>query len=399
MKVRGQILAGKPMEKALRLKPTSHLYKTATNSSNRKLDSIKDWRTSANSAILKSKLSNLPREPLFIVPNSAPWEQLPDVTINTNLVNDTLRSDATHIRKEAATRTLYTLPEAETLVYTDGSAAEGTTNGGSGVFITYQDGEEEHLSFPAGAVTSSYKAELIALDKALDLVVNSNKDQPTIRILTDSKSALERLKSGPSAQTDRTSDNIWRNLSRLRESGSSITMQWIPGHADIPGNEEADRLASLGGQLPQEGAHIDLATATNCISRSLNADWISNIDRTTWHWQTTNNKPLTSVQDLDRKDSITLHQLRTGKSSICQAFLNRINPERYPSDTCQACDDAPETPRHLLLECGAWEAARAQEFGPFASPSTLFDDPAGVIRYLRRIGKIKPTQAQPDGGQ
>ena len=44
---------------------------------------------------------------------------------------------------------------AWTHVYTDGSAEEGTKNGGSGVYIRYSDGDTTSLSVPGGLQCSN----------------------------------------------------------------------------------------------------------------------------------------------------------------------------------------------------------------------------------------------------
>ena len=90
--------------------------------------------------------------------------------------------------------------------------------------MVYRQGqEEERIQVPVGRSTSSYRAEMAALDAALghppnsptlpcpaalDAALPHPPDSPTcwklkeVRICSDSQSALRRLNEGPAAQTD-----------------------------------------------------------------------------------------------------------------------------------------------------------------------------------------------------
>ena len=63
-----------------------------------------------------------------------------------------------------------------------------------------------------------------------------------IRLLTDSRSGLQLLQRGLAGQTMKLVSDVWRLLLlELGDAGATITMQWVPGHAGIDGNEAADR--------------------------------------------------------------------------------------------------------------------------------------------------------------
>ena len=59
----------------------------------------------------------------------------------------------------------------------------------------------------------------------------------SIWLFTDFESAISRLQGGPGAQTEQLADAIWKQIMAL--SDYKITFQWVPGHAEIQGNEEA----------------------------------------------------------------------------------------------------------------------------------------------------------------
>ena len=79
---------------------------------------------------------------------------------------------------------------AWTHVYIDGSAEEGTKNGGSGVYIRYSDDDTTSLSVPGGLQCSKYRAEILAISTAAEHLLESRKKMGNITIFTDSLSTL-----------------------------------------------------------------------------------------------------------------------------------------------------------------------------------------------------------------
>ena len=51
-----------------------------------------------------------------------------------------------------------------------------------------------------------------------------------------------------------------------------ITLQWIPGHTNIPGNEQADKLAKQGARCPQQNNTASLNTAKQIIKQNKKED-------------------------------------------------------------------------------------------------------------------------------
>ena len=105
--------------------------------------------------------------------------------------------------------------------YPDGSAEDGTTNGGAGGVI-YIPGEEEMIVHKAcGTTCSSYRAEMMAIEQTLEAVL-LNIDQELeydrkLWMITDSQSAISSLQQGPGAPLNAIGQNIWHLLQRLSE--------------------------------------------------------------------------------------------------------------------------------------------------------------------------------------
>ena len=87
-------------------------------------------------------------------------------------------------------------------IWTDGSAQEAVFNGGSGAYIQLGDSDREiSLTRAAGSFSSSYRAEVTAINEALHWLADNPQtcsDAREIHILTDSQSAIANLAKGPS---------------------------------------------------------------------------------------------------------------------------------------------------------------------------------------------------------
>ena len=224
------------------------------------------WRRIANRTVEAAEISDLRREPLTFIPKVAPWDLKGDpskISFNPGMPNGTERTASETSRRETAMAALGNLTDADTVCWTDGSAIEGTRSGGSGAFIQLPDGSTMERRVPSGKICSSYRAELTAIREALSCIQGLSegvKNQiRSIRICTDSKSAIQRLAGGPLDQRDDLCGDIWTKLLDL-SSSARVLFQWVPSHCGLEGNEKADTLAGEASGLQQEEVPVDLNT-------------------------------------------------------------------------------------------------------------------------------------------
>jgi ribonuclease HI len=235
--------------------------------------------------------------------------------------------DPATFRKAIAEWTIWKHGFFDVTAWTDGSAMQGTHSGGSGVAIFRPNGLQPlNFSSPAGAFCSSYRAEQIAMYTCL-LRLSEQQDDDALRwssalVCTDSRSLLQRLEAGPTRQEDQLGESIWCVLVDMACSGGRIVMQWVPAHCGLEGNELADQLAKAGCAHPQQYVEIALATARTVIHRHVAASWQHSVrsEMNAWHIDACGGRrewPIPPDLDgLHRRDCVTIHQLRTGTSSL-----------------------------------------------------------------------------------
>ena len=122
-------------------------------------------------------------------------------------------------------------------MYTDGSAENAVWNGGAGVYIQYPGGKEDKITLVTSLYTTNYKAEAEAPKTAAAHIDVSTKSSRNVVLFTDALSVLQALQ--PNRDTDHNDLSV--ALASLCR-GHAVTLQWIPSHCNVPGNEAADSL-------------------------------------------------------------------------------------------------------------------------------------------------------------
>ena len=83
------------------------------------------------------------------------------------------------------------------------------------------------------------------------------------------------LQSMEGQNTDEEIQQILMRADRLKTNHAiKLTMQWIPGHTDIHGNERADRLAKQGSLRTQPPKPTTLNTAKQMIKQTCKQEWV-----------------------------------------------------------------------------------------------------------------------------
>ena len=285
--------------------------------------------------------------------------------------------------------TIHSYPTTAIHAYTDGSAFKGTTFAGYGVLLKFPDGTFLKFSDSCGNNCSNYEAEAIAILTAIQIAHQNfdlgQKEKSDIVIFSDSMSVLEALRN-----THQDNIAVRQTAQAIHDiiaaHNTHITLQWIPGHTDIQGNEIADTLAKSGATSTQKETPCTSRTMKQILKSNTKEEWLNrwargNTGRTMYH-DMPQPKRDDQINKLHRKEQCLIFQFRTGHAKV-NHHLNRINPQHAP--VCRHCPHPYETTTHLLLDCPRLKKPRITHLPPQPTRhNTLY----GPLQQLRKTSNF-----------
>lgn len=274
MTVQARLAALAGRERALRLPASNPASRALHNTVGQRLKTQASWRESGRIEAINIAVEGLPREKISGVPAKPPWQRRTRVTIDAGLKHPVTRKDTAEVRRAAAAATIADLPRADIRIWTDGAALDGLYNGGGGILVQRRGGSDESISIATGRFVGSYAAEQRAFRKAVQWIMyHATEEEKQIHIFTDSQSLLRRLEKGPSEASTEIENQIWTMLDIIGQTDSQLHLQFVPGHAGIPGNEQADALAKLGTQHRQSDVAVTMAATMGRARREWLKKW------------------------------------------------------------------------------------------------------------------------------
>ena len=195
------------------------------------------------------------------------------------IVKSASKADPAHILKSLAAEIIDTYPNTMTHVDTDGSALNEVQQAGYGLTIQYPDAMRKDISEACGQHCNNYDTELKAIRSALQTISNDcdNPNPPCVNsivIFTDSQSAILAIAQMQHHKQPIVTDILTTANKLHNQNDVETSIQWIPGHCDIPGNNRADKLARQGTSKAQHDEHVSYATSKQIIQTK---------SRTIWH--------------------------------------------------------------------------------------------------------------------
>ena len=210
-----------------------------------------------------------------------------------------------------------------THVYTDGSALNAVEQAGYGLTIQYPYATRKDISEACGKYCNNYDAELKVIRSAVRNIYEycDNANPPcmnNIVIFTDSQSAIQAIAQMQHHKELIVTDILTTASKLHNQNDVEISIQWIPGHCDIPGNDRADKLARQGTSKTQHNEQVSYATSKQIVQTKSRKIWH---DR--WARGNTGRIYYQHQQTPNQKDRI--NQLHTAKQTDC-----RISPQHTP---------------------------------------------------------------------
>ena len=367
------------MEKSLRLSPTNPRFTLAAREVRHRTNRG-SWRKLAAEVLRSTDLAGEPRAALP-PPTAAPWQWGSQAwLVNLNLMGDRLVES----RQVNALATIFSYGPLDLTIFTDGSAAGGTSDGGYAAVICRGSlASLEVIDCVGGRgakLTSSFDAEVSALMAAVEWLCGNVVGRGKYLICSDSRAALTTLQSGAVGS----SSDVARLRMRLQDVPGVVCFQWVPGHCGLEGNELADQAANEARRLPGPRAPISYSSAKAYIRRAVRDAPPSHQRTLEIYGDRRPPFPSATLGSNPRRLSTLLAQLRGGHSCVLAAYRHRV--DAAPSPTCPKCGEAPEDLEHWLQSCPATLGIRARIFGRVDPPlSVLTTDVDVVASYLRGL--------------
>ena len=260
------------------------------------------------------------------------------------------------------------LPDNALTVFTDGSVlgAACIGRGGYGVVIHRKNEIPQVVSGSVGRMTDNVSCEVQAIIVALKLAVErcvSDRSIGYVHIFTDCQSAIDIFtKQKNSFQNLEEFRGVWECLRSLKERGVPLNLIWVPGHADITGNEKADRAAKNGCLIPTD------SDQTEFISEQVLFGWVKEKSLKRWGemWRRSESGNWTRFFLGEVGKKLLFPQDRDTGVTYVRALLNNAavadNMFRMglaDSSDC-SCGEGRETVEHLLMECSSEAGGRGK---------------------------------------
>ena len=362
-------------EKALRSAP-DHPKRLALEEAMPPRNKRPSWYLQANELARLLPAGADHRKPLALF-STPPWYEYGQYRVHASVPGIASRADDGAAKLAACIERITNI-DATLTIYTDGSATGGTRNGGAAAVVTRGDPaypEVLHTIKQRGRTqTSSYEEEVLAMEMALRWTIESANDPSfTILICTDSQSLCNAIEAHD--------DNIHVVHTLIPQISANLTIQWVPGHSDLPGNELADQAAKEAAGAVEEG------TSPISYSCACTAIKIAITDPEPTHARTKEiyakrSKKL-DKRITNRSDQVLLARLRSGHLDSLNAYKQRIAPDSDPK--CDLCKDADQSLEHWLIDCAANTCWRQATFGcPSGSLQWLATHPEEVIALAKK---------------
>ena len=307
---------------------------------------------------------NLPMEIEFEderMPETAPWRQSPFI-IHKELVEPVNKEQCIERTRTVTQVTIDERYREHLHIYTDGSKGDSST---SAAMCVPETQYHNKWKFEKGDIISIMAAELYAIVKSLEWVALNIEllTKNNFVILTDSLSSLQSLESFTNSNYKRQVNRATRIAEIITENDATITLQWVPSHVGLAGNELADQLAKEGHLLTNETpCPLGTEEVKRLVKNEKIKAWQRQYDAVKeethigsvkptighWPWATFKNRPTETA----------VARLRIGHT-ILNESMHRFNQADSP--LCNRCS-TPESIEHYLMTCRRFEQERRKLF-------------------------------------
>lgn len=212
-----------------------------------------------------------------------------------------------------------------------------------------------------------YNGELEGIARALEYAGGLDVTGRDIRVYADNQAALYRLQNPSGSAGQQWQLRAIRASQRARNKGNKVSINWVPGHMDVLGNEEADSLAKQAAESAPQENQTSLAMVRVKARSILKEEWLERLASYAEEARSRNPQSYACkyrwrvgktlrIPPAEREPASAYYQLKLGHGYL-KSYLHRF--KKSTNDRCTCVGAPAQTPRHLLLECSLYSEQRA----------------------------------------
>ena len=310
---------------------------------------------------LTETLLNLKADVPSIPGNYPPWEDTGTIFKYTKLPRAKEQCSPTELKNAAIAAISNAEQPGSKVYYTDGTVDPDTKTTGAAVYSNNYTG-----SWRTTNTASTMQTELIALKQALQHSITEEAGPVTIH--TDCKSAVQAIQLIKIKENKSLIMDIQSLLQQHKIANRQVTINWIPSHIGIFGNDKADELAKSTKYINNVQINIQPTTSqiksmmAPAIKTNMNDEIKHHANQgstsANWYIQATELIPHAITKNMPRQLAVVIHRLRLGYKATWQMIEGINNP-------CNYCDENTHLPLlHYLLECPHTATLRGNRIYP-----------------------------------
>ncbi|KAJ8063237.1 hypothetical protein OCU04_008470 [Sclerotinia nivalis] len=278
-------------------------------------------------------------------------------------------------------------------IYTDASSTLNGIGIGIGIAVILSNGQVSHQeTINIGVNQLVYNGELLGVTRAIEYASSIAQPGEKFKIYLDNQAGLYRLKIPSDAPGQICQIRAIKATETLLRKGTEISLNWVPGHTSVEGNELADALAKEATKQRSSSNETSFAFLGMDIKRTKSEEWNTLLYSSNsayskiYPWKTSSK---IGIPENTKRSSIsTLFQLKIDHGYF-KSYLQRFGISA--NDNCRY--GKRESPNHLLLSCPLYKSTRRifKKNNPTSrlTMKYLLHTKAGIIKTLEFIEKTK----------